>query len=272
MGGLAKFGLDYASLSADNPKMIYASVTGFGQTGPYADRAGYDFMIQGMGGIMDLTGEPQGSPQKIGVAYADIFTGLYGVIGVQAALAERTQSGLGQHLDLSLLDCLTGTLANQGLNYLSTGNAPSRMGNAHPNIVPYATFGCADGHIIIAVGNDGQFQRLCQVLTIEPDARFETNQDRLTHRDELTTVIDEATKNWTRDNLLDALTAVGVPVGPINRVDQVFNDPQVSHRQMAINPQNTPGIRSPLLFSRSALDLDRRAPLLGEHQGLAGWL
>lgn len=272
VGGLAKFGLDYASLSATNPKMIYASVTGFGQTGPYADRAGYDFMIQGMGGIMDLTGDPQGGPQKIGVAYADIFTGLYGVIGVQAALAERAQSGQGQHLDLSLLDCLTGTLANQGLNYLSTGTAPTRMGNAHPNIVPYATFACADGHLIIAVGNDGQFQRLCQVLTVEPEERFASNQDRLARRDELTSIIHTATQNWSRDDLLNALTEAGVPVGPINRVDQVFHDPQVVHRQMAINPQNTPGIRSPLTFSRSALDLRRRAPLLGEHQTLTAWL
>ena len=229
-------------------------------------------MIQGMGGIMDLTGDPESGPQKIGVAYADIFTGLYGVIGVQAALAERAQSGQGQHLDLSLLDCLTGTLANQGLNYLSTGSAPTRMGNAHPNIVPYATFACGDGHLIIAVGNDGQFQRLCQVLKIEAEERFGTNQDRLARRDELTSVIHAATENWSRDDLLAALTEVGVPVGPINRVDQVFHDPQVVHRQLAINPQNTPGIRSPLTFSRSALDLGRRAPLLGEHQALTGWL
>lgn len=272
VGGLTKFGLDYDSVSASNPGVVYASVTGFGQTGPYADRAGYDFMIQGMGGIMDLTGDPQGDPQKIGVAYADIFTGLYGVIGVQAALAERGLSGQGQHLDLSLLDCLTGTLANQGLNYLSSGEAPTRMGNAHPNIVPYATFPCADGHIIIAVGNDGQFTRACKVLSIQPGEQFSTNQRRLSNRETLTEIMSDATRTWSRNDLLAALTEVGVPVGPINRVDQVFNDPQVIHRQMAISPQGTPGIRTPLQFSRSTLDVASRAPLLGEHQDLMGWL
>ena len=263
VGGLAKFGLDYPALSARNPGLVYCSVTGFGQDGPHARRAGYDYIIQGMSGIMDLTGEPDGAPQKIGVAFADIFTGLYGVIGIQAALARRTQTGRGQHIDMSLLDSMTGVLANQALNYLVSGTAPRRMGNAHPNIAPYQVFPVRDGHLIIAVGNDRQFAALCRVLDLPrcaTDPRFASNAERLTHRDELTETLNAATLQHERDALLAALEAGGVPAGPINTVADAFNDPQTRHRGMQIDPQGMTGVRTPIIFSESGLSLERAAP------------
>ncbi|WP_164658357.1 CaiB/BaiF CoA-transferase family protein [Tropicibacter sp. Alg240-R139] len=263
VGGLKKFGLDYENVKALNPRLIYASVTGFGQDGPYARRAGYDFLIQGMSGIMDLTGDPAGEPQKIGVAFADIFTGLYGVIGIQAALAEREQSGLGQHVDLSLLDCMTGVLANQAMNFLASGNCPTRLGNAHPNIVPYQVFPVADGHIIIACGNDRQYATLCAILDVPElieDARFVANSDRVGNRDALTELLTEACLKWGKLDLLAALEKGGVPGGPINSVAEALSDPQVQHREMQIAPEGVPGLRTPIRFSRSKLQLDKASP------------
>jgi len=269
VGGLAKFGLDYASLSAANPRLVYCSVTGFGQDGPYAARAGYDFLIQGMSGIMDLTGDPAGEPQKIGVAFADIFTGLYGVIAIQAALAERQQTGKGRHVDMALLDSMTGVLANQAMNYLASGVAPHRLGNAHPNIAPYQTFETADGWLIVAVGNDGQFARLCQVLELDgaaADPRFATNAVRVEHREALTALLSDRTRAWARDDLLAALEKAIVPAGPINTVEDVLADPQVVHRAMQIAPGGVPGLRTPIRFEGAPAPVSGRpSPKLGEH-------
>jgi len=268
VGGLAKFGLDYATLALRNPRLIYCSVTGFGQTGPYAQRAGYDFMIQGMAGMMDITGEPEREPQKVGVAITDIFTGLYGVIGIQAALLQRAQTGLGQHIDMALFDCMSAVLANQGMNYLASGVSPKRLGNAHPNIVPYQTFAVSDGHLIVAVGNDGQFARFCTVLgvpTLAVDARFISNAARVKHRTELAALLSAQTQKWTRDKLLGALEKAVVPAGPINTVADVFADPQFQHRKMQVMLDGVPGLRTPLNFSGAELSLERRAPNLGEH-------
>ncbi len=269
VGGLAKYGLDYASLAALNPRLIYCSITGFGQTGPYAPRAGYDFMIQGLAGIMDLTGDPHGEPQKIGVAFADIFTGLYGVVAVQAALIARAKTGRGQHIDMALFDCMTGVLANQAMNYLASGETPRRLGNAHPNIAPYQTFPVADGHVIVAAGNDAQFARLCRILglaALADDARFATNAQRVRHRDELAALLAEATRRRTRTELLAALDTEGVPAGPINSVADVFADPQFRARGMLVENDGIPGLRTPIRLSDGALATDRRAPRLGEHQ------
>jgi crotonobetainyl-CoA:carnitine CoA-transferase CaiB-like acyl-CoA transferase len=206
VGGLAKHGLDHETLSRDNPRLITCSITGFGQDGPYAARAGYDFMIQGMAGIMDLTGDPAGEPQKMGVAFADIFTGLYGVIAIEAAVIERQASGRGKHIDMALFDAMAGVLANQAMNYLASGVTPKRMGNAHPNIAPYQTFGVADGHLIIAVGNDEQYRRLCGVLGLDSaDPRFATNELRVANRRALGECIETRTNAWKRDDLLAAL-------------------------------------------------------------------
>ena len=268
VGGLAKFGLDYQSLSALNPRLVYCSVTGFGQTGPYAKRAGYDFLIQGMSGIMSITGEPHGSPQKAGVAIADLFTGLYGVIAIEAALIERERSGRGQHLDLSLFDSMSAMLANQAMNYLASGQSPKRMGNAHVNLAPYQTLPVSDGWFIVAVGNDGQFARLCGVLGLEPlakDERFATNPGRVVNRVALDRELRAKTASWKRDALLAALETAVVPAGPINTIADLFADPQFKARGMRIEPQGIPGIRSPIAMSASALKLDRRSPKLGEH-------
>lgn len=268
VGGLAKYGLDYASLHKLNPRLVYCSVTGFGQTGPYASRAGYDFMAQGMGGIMDLTGEPDGMPQKTGVAFVDIFTGVYGVIAIQAALWQRERTGRGQHVDMALFDSIIGVLANQGMNYLASGVVPHRLGNAHPNIAPYQAFAVADGFLIVAVGNDSQFARLVRVLGLEPlanDARFVTNSMRVANREALTAMLGEKIALWQRDDLLKALEEVGVPAGPINTVADVFADPQAVARGMQISPDGVPGIRTPIAFSDASLKLDRRSPRLGEH-------
>lgn len=267
VGGLTKFGLDYASLSTRNPSLIYTSVTGFGQDGPRAAQPGYDFMIQGMCGIMDLTGDPQAEPQKVGVAWIDIFTGLYGVIAVQAALAERARSGLGQHLDLSLLDCATAVLANQATNYLLGGTVPHRLGNAHPNIVPYQLFPASDGHLIIACGNDRQFAALCRVLDLSdlpanPD--YATNPARVAHRDRLVPILAAATARRPRNDLIAALEQAGVPAGPVNDVAEALADPQIAARGMRITPEGIPGLRSPLNLSRSPLTTTRAAPALGQ--------
>jgi crotonobetainyl-CoA:carnitine CoA-transferase CaiB-like acyl-CoA transferase len=269
VGGLAKYGLDYASLAKINPKLIYCSVTGFGQTGPYAHRAGYDFIIQGMAGLMSVTGEPDGQPQKVGVAVTDVFTGVYSATAILAALVQRGRTGLGQHIDMSLLDVATSIMANQSMNYLVSGTAPRMMGNAHPNLAPYAVFDCADGWIILATGNDAQYQRLCGLLDLHDmatHADYLTNADRVANRIALTARITAATKVWTKADLLAACEAAGVPAGPINSLDEVFADPQVIARQMQISPAGLPGVRSPMTFSGAKLSLDRPAPKLGEHQ------
>ena len=266
VGGLAKYGLDYASLSALNPRLIYCSITGFGQDGPYAPRPGYDFIIQGISGMMDLTGEPDGAPQKIGVAMADIATGLYSVIGVQAALIQRERTGRGQHIDMALLDTMTGVLANQAANYFASGVTPPRVGNAHMNVSPYAVFPTADGWFILAVGNDGQFQRFCGVVGIDPEERWSTNAGRIEHRAPLFAAIEQATRRFARDDLLAKLEAVGVPVGPINTVEQALNDPQVRARGMVVKGERIDGLRTPIRFSDAELALGRPAPRLGEAQ------
>ncbi len=268
VGALEKYNLDYASLSEINSKLIYCSITGFGQDGPYAHRAGYDYLIQGMGGIMSITGEPNGQPQKVGVAFADIFTGLYSVIGIQAALAQRAQTGRGQHIDMSLFDSMAGVLANQAMNYLSTGQVPKRLGNEHPNITPYQVFEISDGHIIIAVGNDGQFTKLCKVLGIQQvaeDKKFSANQERIANRDELNAILNQAVRSWSKNELLSVLEEAGVPAGPINNIDEVFADEQIRHRGMEIAPEGIPGVRSPLKFSDADLSLSKASPKLGEH-------
>ena len=267
VGGLVKYHLDYASLSALNPKLVYCSITGFGQDGPYASRPGYDFIVQGMGGIMDLTGEPTGAPQKIGVAYADILTGLYAVIGIQAALAERERSNLGQHIDMALLDVMVGTLANQAMNYLVSGEAPHRLGNAHPNIAPYEAFPTSDSWFILAVGNDRQFERFCDVVGIDAGADYATNEQRLERRAALSSLVADATRKWRRADLLSVLERAGVPAGPINDVADAFADPQVIHRGMQLNMVdddgvNIPGVRLPIRFSRSDLAVSRPSPQL----------
>ncbi len=270
VGGLAKYGLDYTSLSALNPRLVYCSITGFGQDGPYAPRAGYDFIIQGMSGIMDLTGEPGGAPQKIGVAFADIMTGLYAVIAIQAALAMRTRTGKGQQIDVALLDTMTGVLANQAMNWFASGISPTRVGNAHMNVSPYAVFPCADGWFILAVGNDGQFRRFCDAMgcpEMRDDPRFATNAGRLAFKDILFAGIKAATSLVPKLELLARLEAVGVPAGPINTVAQAFEDPQVVARGMAISPERpdgsrVPGLRTPIRFSDADLATDRAAPTL----------
>ena len=269
VGGLKRFGLDYESLKSLNPRLIYCSVTGFGQTGPYAGRPGYDFLIQGMSGYMDVTGDPNGEPQKVGVAVCDLFTGLYGVIAIEAALIERERSGRGQEIDLALFDTMGAMLANQAMNYLASGVAPRRMGNAHPNIAPYQTFPVADGYVIVAVGNDAQFARLCATLGLEPlaaDERFAANAARVANRADLERELAAKTRGWRRDDLIAALEKAVVPVGPISTVGDLFADPQFVSRGMRIDPEGTPGVRSPIVMSESPLTLKRRSPKLGEHQ------
>ena len=267
LGGLARFGLDYDSLSARNPGLVYASITGFGQNGPRAAQPGYDFLIQGMSGVMDLTGEPDGEPQKVGVAWIDIFTGLYGVIAVQAALAERATSGRGQHLDLSLMDVGVAVLANQATNYLLGGQVPHRLGNAHPNIVPYQLFPASDGHLIIACGNDRQFAALCRALDLPDlaaDPDYATNPARVANRAALVPLLTQATQLRSRADLIAALEQVGVPAGPVNDVSEALADPQIAARDLQIAPEGIAGLRSPMRFSRSDLVTDRAAPALGE--------
>jgi crotonobetainyl-CoA:carnitine CoA-transferase CaiB-like acyl-CoA transferase len=275
VGGLKKYGLDYESLRQVNPRLVYCSITGFGQDGPYASRAGYDFMIQGMGGIMDLTGDPDGEPQKIGVAYVDIFTGVYSVVGILAALRQRDATGEGAHLDMALLDVQTSVLANQAMNYLASGKSPRRMGNAHPNIVPYQVFPVADGHVIVAVGNDGQYARFVSVLgkpELAQDERFRTNAGRVGNRADLVPILTELTLKTSREALLSALEKQGVPAGPINTVADVFADPQVIARGMRIDLPSPeaqggaiPSVRSPIVMNGEPMAAERPSPRLGEH-------
>ena len=266
-GGLAKYGLDYASLAPQFPKLIYCSITGFGQTGPYAHRAGYDFIIQGMSGLMSITGEPDGQPQKSGMAITDIFTGIYASTAILAAVHQRHNTGVGQHIDMALLDCAVAITGNQAMNYLTTGKAPTRMGNAHPNLTPYEVFECADGHLIIATGNDGQYQRLCHLLGLDDMAmapEYLKNADRVANRPEMIRRLTEATKARNRDDLLAACEAHGVPAGPINDMADMIADPQVQARGMKIELDGVPGLRSPFTFSGAELALHRPAPKLGE--------
>ena len=269
VGGLAKYGLDWPALQKVNPRLIYCSITGFGQTGPYAHRAGYDFIIQGMAGLMSVTGEPDGQPQKVGVAVTDIFTGVYAATAILAALVQRGATGKGQQIDMALMDVATAIMANQNMNFLATGKAPSKMGNAHPNLAPYAVFDCADGWIILATGNDGQYRKLCAILGLHQMAEaadYLTNADRIRNRESMTRAITAATRTWTKADLLAACESQGVPAGPINDLSEVFADPQVIARRMRLDLGGVPGVRSPFTFSEATLSLDRPAPKLGEHQ------
>jgi crotonobetainyl-CoA:carnitine CoA-transferase CaiB-like acyl-CoA transferase len=272
LGGLAKYGLDFPSLNAVNPRLVYCSVTGFGQTGPYASRAGYDIMIQGMSGIMSVTGEADREPMKVGVAFADIFTGLYSVIAIQSALRQREATGEGAWIDMALLDSMIGVLGNQAMNYLVSGKEPGRMGNAHPNLVPYQVFPVSDGHIIIASGNDRQYRDLCHVLGLPElanDPRFIDNVARVANRDALVALLSEATVRQTAEGLLAALEQAKVPGGPINGLAAVFADPQVQARGMAIDLAlaggSVPGLRTPIVTDGKTMASERPAPRLGEH-------
>ncbi|WP_299200555.1 CaiB/BaiF CoA-transferase family protein [uncultured Amphritea sp.] len=273
VGGLKKYGLDYASLKTVNPGLIYCSVTGFGQDGPYAQRAGYDFMIQAMGGLMSVTGDPDGQPMKVGVALVDVMTGLYACNAIQAALLHRNESGIGQHIDMALLDVQVATLANQAMNYLVGGKPPVRLGNAHPNIVPYEAFPTADGHIILAVGNDGQFAKFCTLAgapELADNPAFTTNSLRVENRAELTPLVAEMMRSHSSDWWLENLGLHGVPCGPINTLDKVFADPQVKHRQMQVDLPHpdcgsVPGVASPVKFSHTPIEYNAAPPTLGQH-------
>jgi crotonobetainyl-CoA:carnitine CoA-transferase CaiB-like acyl-CoA transferase len=274
VGGLAKYGLDAASLRALNPRLIVCSITGFGQTGPYAHRAGYDFIIQGMGGIMSLTGEPDGAPQKSGVAIADLFTGVYSTVAILAALEGRHRTGAGTHIDMALLDTQVGVLGNQALNWMVSGVVPHRMGNGHANLTPYQSFPTADGDLIIAVGNDGQFAKACAVLGIADlvaDPRFATNPARVTNRAALLPLVTAATVKWESAALLAALEAAGVPVGAVNRIDEVFADPHVASRGMKLVVNGLPGLAAPITFDGVRVRANGASPRLGEHSD-ADWM
>jgi crotonobetainyl-CoA:carnitine CoA-transferase CaiB-like acyl-CoA transferase len=267
VGGLARYGLDYASLAGLNPGLVYCSITGFGQTGPYAPRAGYDFIIQGMGGAMSLTGEPDGEPQKSGVAYADLFTGLYSTVAILAALRERDRSGRGAHIDMALLDSQVAVLGNQALNWMVSRKVPHRMGNGHANLVPYQAFKVADGEVIIAVGNDRQFERLCEIIgrpELAQDERFRTNPDRVVNRAVLIPLLEEALRGRERERLSEALENAGIPAGPINDVAQVFADPQVVARGLQLDLGGLPGLASPIVIDGTRQVSDLPSPRLGE--------
>jgi len=277
VGGLEKYGLDYASLKPINPRLIYCSITGFGQTGPYAPRAGYDFLIQGLGGLMSFTGhadgEPGGGPMKVGVALADIMTGMYASTAILAALAHRAETGVGQHIDLGLLDVQVGVLSNQAMNYLNTGEIPKRMGNAHPNVVPYQDFPTEDGYMILAIGNDGQFARLAQA-TGNPewadDPRFSTNAQRVVNRETLISLLSEITRSRTTKEWIALFENLGVPCGPINDLEQVFKDPQVIARKMQIEMNHPkygdmPLVANPIRMSETPVQYRSAPPALGEH-------
>jgi crotonobetainyl-CoA:carnitine CoA-transferase CaiB-like acyl-CoA transferase len=277
VGQLKRYGLDYESLKAIKPDLVYCSITGFGQDGPYAHRAGYDFLIQGMGGLMSVTGErdelPGGGPQKAGVALTDLMTGMYATIAVLAALTHRDRTGAGQYIDMALLDTQVAMLANVGSNYLNSGKAPKRWGNAHANIVPYQTFACSDGHIIVAAGNDGQYQKFVEAggrpeLAVDP--RFATNPSRVAHRDVLVPLLAEMVATRGRDEWIALLEPVGVPCGPINDVGEVFANEQVQARAMAVAlPHPAAGkvtlVRSPMKMSGTPATSDKAPPLLGQH-------
>jgi len=277
VGGLAKYALDYPSMAALNPRLVYCSITGFGQRGPYADRAGYDFIIQGMSGFMSVTGEsddlPGGGPQKAGIAITDLMTGMYAAVAIQAALAHRDRTGEGQHVDCCLMDSAVAMLAVMNMNYLVGGRVPGRVGNAHVNIVPYQTFACADGHVIVAVGNDGQFAKFCEAAG-EPawssDPRFARNADRVRNRATLVPMIAEVVKARTMREWLDALEPLGVPCGPINTLDRVFADPHVvahgMRRDLAHPLAGTvPQVAFPVGLSATPSGSDEAPPLLGQH-------
>lgn len=271
VGGLARYGLDYESLRALNPGLVYVSITGFGQDGPLAARPGYDFLIQAMGGLMSLTGEPDGPPEKAGVALADVMTGLYAVIGVQAALAHRARTGEGQHIDLALLDVQAATLVNQAMNYLVAGQAPTRMGNAHPNIVPYQAFAASDAYFILTVGNDEQFRRLCDAIgrpELGADARYLRNADRVTNRDTLVPELAAVFETRPAADWLKRIDEAGVPCGPINTLDRVFQEPQLVHRGMSAQVPDpggapVPTVGSPLKMSATPAEPRRAPPRLG---------
>ena len=273
VGGLKKYGLDYDSLKAINPAIVYCSITGFGQTGPYAARAGYDFMIQAMGGMMSVTGEADGQPMKIGVALADVLTGLYAANAIQAALIHQRASGEGQYIDMALLDVQVATLANQAMNYLASGNNPARLGNAHPNIVPYQAFQTGDGHIILAVGNDAQFERFCELAgrqELAADERFRKNSDRVKHRLELIPQIAEIMLRKSSAQWLEALNAKGIPCGPINNIGEVFDDPQVEFRGLRLELEHplagsVASVANPIRFSQTPIEYRQAPPLLGQH-------
>jgi len=273
VGALDRYGLGYQHLAERNSRLVYCSITGFGQDGPYRDRAGYDFLVQGMGGLMSITGEPEGEPMKVGVAITDILTGMYAATAVLAALAHRERSGRGQHIDLALLDVQVAMLANQAQNYLVTGEPPARLGNSHPSIVPYRAFATRDGHIVLAVGNDGQFARFCAVAgrpDLARDPRFATNTARVRNREELESLLGGIIAVRTSRDWIEALDTATVPCGPINDLTQVFADPQVRHRGMRIEtPDATVGtvpmVRSPIRFSETPVRIDMPPPLLGQH-------
>ncbi|USA62942.1 CoA transferase [Qipengyuania citrea] len=267
-GTLTKFGLDYKRLAQVNARLVYCSITGFGQTGPRAHEAGYDFVIQAMSGFMALTGEPQGQPMKMGISISDLTCGLYSVIGIQAALAMRARTGRGQHVDMALLDCSVGLLASQAMHFLTTGENPPRMGNEHAQVSAYGVFPVADGDIVLAPANDGLFRRLLTLLRrndLLTDERFATNEGRLANREELDAIIAGETSKWQMDELLADCAAAGIPAGRVNAVDAVFDDPQVKARGMRVDLDGIPGVRTPLTFSDAELALDRPSPRKGEH-------
>ena len=271
LGDLKRYGLDFETLKTVNPRLIYASITGFGQDGPYAKRAGYDYILQGMSGLMDITGEPDGQPQKVGVAVVDLFTGVYTSTAILAALVRRYSTGAGAYIDMALYDVATSMLANQGMNYLASGFSPTRLGNAHPNIAPYQVFAVKDGYLIVAVGNDRQFQAFCEALGAEiglEDSEFQTNASRVKSRERLTKFLSPYLLNWTRSDLLAELEAKGVPAGPINRVEDVFVDPQINHRAMCQELVGDDGavvktIASPIVIDGVRQSSDQASPKLG---------
>lgn len=276
VGDMARYGLDHATLAEENPRLVYCSVTGFGQDGPYSLRAGYDFMIQAIGGLMSITGErddlPGGGPQKCGVPIADLMTGMYAAVAILAALRERESSGLGQHIDMALLDSQVSWLMNHNLNYLVSGTVPKRWGNAHPNLTPYQAFPTEDGSLILAIGNDSQFRKFCAIagLDIATEPRFIDNKSRLAHRDALVAIIAQVMKTKSTAEWMEALEAKGVPCGPINTIDQVFADPQVIHRGLRRNLPHTaagtvPQVANPIRYSRTPIEYRHGPPVLGEH-------
>jgi len=267
-GTLARYGLDFASLEALNPRLVYCSITGFGQTGPRASEAGYDFVIQAMSGFMALTGEPAGQPMKMGISISDLTCGLYSVIGIQAALAMRERTGRGQHVDMALLDCSVGLLASQATHYLTTGENPPRMGNEHAQVSAYGVFPVADGEVVLAPANDGLFRKLLALLGREDllgEEKFASNEARLANRAELDAMIAAETRKWQLDELLADCAEDGIPAGRVNEIDAVFEDPQVRARGMRINLDGIPGVRSPFTFSEGELALDHPSPRKGEH-------
>ncbi len=277
VGQLKKYGLGYDDLKAINPKLVYCSITGFGQTGPWRHRPGYDFIIQGLGGLMSITGErddlPGGGPQKVGVAVTDLMTGMYSTIAILAALTHRERSGAGQYIDMALLDVSVAMLANMNMNYLTSGQVPKRWGNAHPNVIPYQVFACSDGHIIVAVGNDSQFRKFCEVLgesALGSDDRFATNSNRIRNRDALIPLLEPRMRARSRDAWVDALEAAGVPCGPINNIDQVFENPQVKARGIKVDiphplAGSVPQVANPMRFSATPIEYHAAPPTLGQH-------